>query len=431
MMPPTHAQFELTERCNNLCTYCYNSWKYDLTSQPPRTASPDSAKQIVQKLIDYDLFVVIFTGGEPLLEKDTLLDCAYLCSSNNVTPDLNSNLTLMTMELAAQLKSAGVNKVMASFTNHDQKKHDAITQRRGSFDEAVKGMEYSMAAGIDVVPNMVIMKGTVADVYKTGEFLHKKIGIKNFNGSPIAPESADIHAGQMLSFDDQLHVLDQLLALEKDYGINVRSVITFLPCMLAKVPERDKYVRFMEVECQGGSRMISVSPDGGVRTCPPAWASHGNILEENLEQILDKMHCWRVAPEDTDSLVPEECRPCVELSNCKGGCRIEACVMTGSLNGKNPYMREPLKEKLNWRPEIPSNDYTNSAVSFKGGLKLRSLDDGTHEAMFGNYIMGLTQPELNLLQALSEKERVDVQKFCSEHELDPSLVNVFLNRLNS
>ena len=70
---PASVQWELTPVCNHNCVHCYNYWRND--SAPLTHPNVDYLK--IAKLIAAACPVhVVFTGGEPLLVFDKMLDAA-------------------------------------------------------------------------------------------------------------------------------------------------------------------------------------------------------------------------------------------------------------------------------------------------------------------------------------------------------------------
>src|SRR5512136_2587263 len=61
---PLNAQFELTYRCNHLCTFCYNS------PSGQRELTTPQIFDSLRKIADFKVLYLTLTGGEPLCHKD-------------------------------------------------------------------------------------------------------------------------------------------------------------------------------------------------------------------------------------------------------------------------------------------------------------------------------------------------------------------------
>ena len=61
---PLNAQFELTYRCNHLCTFCYNA------PDGNREMTTPEIFDSLRKIAEFGVLYVTLTGGEPLCHRD-------------------------------------------------------------------------------------------------------------------------------------------------------------------------------------------------------------------------------------------------------------------------------------------------------------------------------------------------------------------------
>ena len=90
---PLTAQLEVTDFCNHRCIHCYNL-DSEIKNRPMRKVNDNTVLACAQKLIDNNIFSVIVTGGEPLLNKELTKKVISLLKDNNTRVALNTNLTL-------------------------------------------------------------------------------------------------------------------------------------------------------------------------------------------------------------------------------------------------------------------------------------------------------------------------------------------------
>src|SRR3989344_3417657 len=64
---PIATQFELTSGCNQRCIFCYNIWKGLCSKQDSITLPKEKQLEVIDKIIENEIFDIIFSGGEPLL----------------------------------------------------------------------------------------------------------------------------------------------------------------------------------------------------------------------------------------------------------------------------------------------------------------------------------------------------------------------------
>jgi cyclic pyranopterin phosphate synthase len=99
------------------------------------------------------------TGGEPLVKRNIVSICRRAAAVDGIREVcLTTNGTLLP-GLASELRAAGVDRVNISLDTLDAEKYARIT-RRGSLDDAIRGIESALAAGFRKVKlNSVLIGG--------------------------------------------------------------------------------------------------------------------------------------------------------------------------------------------------------------------------------------------------------------------------------
>lgn len=137
--------WNLTRRCNLHCAHCYA----DATDKPqPGEMTTAEGKRLIDDLADFEVPVLLFSGGEPLLRED-LFDLAAYAAGMGIRCVLSTNGTLITPEVAERIKEAGLSYVGVSLDGVGAA-HDKIRGKKGAFDEALQGLRYCRDAGIPV-----------------------------------------------------------------------------------------------------------------------------------------------------------------------------------------------------------------------------------------------------------------------------------------
>ena len=88
--------------------------------------------------------VLLFSGGEPLLRKD-LFELGRQAADLGLRPVLSTNGTLITDDIALQIKEAGFQYVGVSIDGAPDT-HDRFRNRQGAFNEALEGLRACMRA---------------------------------------------------------------------------------------------------------------------------------------------------------------------------------------------------------------------------------------------------------------------------------------------
>ena len=340
---PVTAQMALTELCNNVCRFCYNSCRG--TEEQSKGLGLEDSLRIAKSLVDNDVFEVVLTGGEPLLRRDLLYAVGQYLSSNGVCVPMNSNLVLVNEDDTRRIKDSGIKSVFGNFSSHNRDTYNMITQTE-NYDKTIRGIETLLNADISLALNMVVTKLNRSQVYETGKFVHL-LGMNSFCATPAAP-CEYMSDDAELSSDEVVGVLDDLLRLRDELDISV-DVVEPIPRCIVDNPE--KYEHFFRRDCAAGKTTVYISPDGDVTPCTHVPTVYGNLLTDELSDVWKKMAEWR-----NGSFMPSECRNCEESFTCSTGCREGAKIKTGKYTSMDMWAKDPVKQRrisLEGRDPLP------------------------------------------------------------------------------
>jgi wyosine [tRNA(Phe)-imidazoG37] synthetase (radical SAM superfamily) len=121
--------------CNNACVFCCDPVPADSVRLAPAVA-----RQMLEDNVA--LGTVVFTSHEPTLNSDLVTWVGWASELGYEKVSLVTNgRRLAKRDLAARLVAAGLDTVDISIHGHTAPLHERITRRRGSFAEAVAGIE--------------------------------------------------------------------------------------------------------------------------------------------------------------------------------------------------------------------------------------------------------------------------------------------------
>jgi len=328
---PVTIQWEVTPWCNERCVHCYNYWRDpDTQKLELSTNTDDFFDASIREIISNRIFHVTLTGGEPLAVFKTLFPYLERLSESNTSISLNSNLTMLTKEKAARIKSIGIRSILTSLMSSDPDKNDLLANRENTFNDVVKGINIAQEEGIGVAVNMVVTKVNIQDIYSTAEFV-KSLGVRAFSATKASSPIRDIDfSDYSLSQDEFKFMLGELLRVKSDLKLDVDSLEFYPICSFENQESVDTFGGRM---CNAGKTACTIGYNGQVRPCSHASQEYGSIFDAGgLSTAWLNMQPWR-----DNSLIPEKCKDCDLSQICRGGCRTEAFVSTGNLNGKDPY----------------------------------------------------------------------------------------------
>ena len=102
-VPIRDVRFQVTHACNLNCPHCFSSSGKKLVEE----LSVDEAKVMIDQLAEAGMKLFAFTGGEPLLRKDFVLELVEYLSKLEVYSRLFTNGYMLTEELAWEFKRRG------------------------------------------------------------------------------------------------------------------------------------------------------------------------------------------------------------------------------------------------------------------------------------------------------------------------------------
>ena len=366
---PLSVQLEVTPECNNLCKHCYNSWRPNACSTECLKQDKENDKyleKIVTSLINSEIFNVVLTGGEPLLNKGMLRKIIPRFVENNVGVNMNSNLTFLDKRYARELKEMGLNSVLTSVMHFKGEIHDKISQNKGSYERALEGIKNARQAELKVTVNMVTTQETVEDVYRTGRYLYENFDINGFCATRVNASPGSQEIGVMpISKKGLKLMLDQLIQLKEEINIRVDSLCPIPHCF---DEDWEKYSMFYNRYCNAGRTFVSVSSKGEVYACQHTPLHYGNILNEDFGEIFKKMQDWK-----QNKYLPKKCSNCKEVEYCGGGCREFALNKNGSRDSVDPYVGAHIPKRNVVRKETITE---NGTYHFNDNLKCREESFG-------------------------------------------------------
>ncbi len=151
--------WNVTRRCNLTCAHCC------LDAPRPGGQEELNSEEAIALINDLGAFrvpVLLFSGGEPLLRKDTL-GLARYAVEKGIRAMLSTNGTLITHELAARIRSAGVEYVGVGLRGLEAT-HDRLCGCPGAFRAAVAGIQACQAAGVEAGIRFTLAADNLADL---------------------------------------------------------------------------------------------------------------------------------------------------------------------------------------------------------------------------------------------------------------------------
>ena len=266
---PPFRQIEIqsTLACNLRCTHC-SAKNFEINDE---MLSFEDYKKISKQAKYHDSPMLSFTGGEPLLDP-RLEDIIRLFDTRSMLVSITTNGTLLTFERARRLKLIGVDGFMISLDGSNSQANDMI-RGDGVFESVINAIQIAKGLGFFV---MIIHTLT-----------HLSIKNNNFNGILNLAQKLDIplHVS-LVSPVGNLANMDLL----DDYILSNEDILYLEDCQ-KKYPflRRDLDGNYFQRGCPAGVERFVISPYGDVMPCTKIQASFGNIKDEPMIDIRNRM----------------------------------------------------------------------------------------------------------------------------------------------
>lgn len=329
---PAKVQVDITNHCNLDCRYCYNKASAFLGKEMTDEELRHVIKNVIQQL---DPVVVSFSGGEPFVRKNLLLECAKMLKENGIQVSINTNGLLLNGQTIRAVKSIGVDSVNINIESLSEKRHDSLRGAPGALRRTL--------ANLAAFKRIWDLKRVSISVVVNRENLDDLVGIANFvkeNGF------GSLHFIDMMPTSNN----DSSLSLRREDWLRFFSIykeiekmrITVIPnhALLFMTNFKEKKGDVELPFCMACRLKMVICADGSIVPCDyfkdKAYVC-GNALKDNLLDVWKNagvMDKFRYSLDGYD-----ECRSCSEFGSCGGGCKALANAVSGNPFSPDPYCK--------------------------------------------------------------------------------------------
>lgn len=267
------------------------------------------------------------SGGEPLCRRDlpdiikhskqlNLETCLFSCGIFDSSQLETSSDGLR--EKVSELKRLGIDKVSVTLHASNEKDHDAISRRNGSFRRTSLFVKELMREGIPVGVHSVPVRPNFDDIDDLVSYcggLHvNQVSLLRFVPQGRGKEYADI-----LTLDEEeiLRLAELLYELQnkKDSLVHVGSHLDFGFVFDEK---------FEPQPCKAGKSKCLVTSQGKVFPCAAFKGREefvaGNVNRDDLASIWTNSEVFKQLRQFDYRRLKGSCATCIHLSKCRGQC---------------------------------------------------------------------------------------------------------------
>lgn len=325
---PTDVQFDITNRCNLNCLYCYNK-SNEFISQAEMTDS--EILRVIEKIIkQLDPLIVTFSGGEPFIRKDLLFKCIKKLKHANIKTHINTNGLLLNKKIIAKLKELKIDKLSVNLENTNALKHDFIRGKKGAFNKLKINLALlkKIIGGKKISIATVVNKENLSDLYILAEFV-KKNGFMELHLLDMIPTNNN-EKSFLLDKHDWIHFFKIFKKILKT-GIKIKPN----HALLFFSQFRKKMILPFCMACR--LKMV-ICANGNIVPCNYFKKQNyfcGNALIDNLKKVWDDSPIMKKFRYSLKGY--ETCSGCKYFEKCAGGCKAFSLNVFGNAFKPDPY----------------------------------------------------------------------------------------------
>lgn len=145
--------WEITNTCNYRCSYCIFSSE---AKRYENELTTEEVKKTIKDLKKNNFTYIKFTGGEPFTRTD-MTEILKYASELGFDMDISTNASLITDEIAKELKNIEFPMVHVSLDGNDRETHEYV-RGKNTFERTLKGIQYLTANNVYTRIGTVIYK---------------------------------------------------------------------------------------------------------------------------------------------------------------------------------------------------------------------------------------------------------------------------------
>jgi len=339
--------WNITKQCNLKCIHCYAHAKnipFD------NELSTKDGKNLIDDLARFNVPVLLFSGGEPLIRKD-LPELAAYTVEKGIRAVISTNGTLISQKTAHILKDIGLSYVGISLDGME-KTNDRFRGVKGAFQSALDGINNCKEAGIKVGLRFTINKFNESEISKIFTLLDEmEIPRVCFYHLVYAGRGSKL-VEEDLSHEETRAAVDLIIDLTKKLHEDgkPKEVLTvdnhsdgpyiYLRLLKENPKRAEEALELLKMnEGNNSGRGIGcISWDGEVHA-DQFWRhySFGNILKRPFSEIwTDTSDPLMKKLKEKKKYVKGRCSTCRWLDICAGNFRVRAEAVTDDVWATDP-----------------------------------------------------------------------------------------------
>ena len=261
----------LTYKCQCSCVHCSVG---GASFSAKEEMSREQVKRLLDEIAKQGIPKANFFGGEPLLAADSLVELVDYAGGKGISASIDTNGISLDEDLLKKLKKSGINNINVSVDSADAGVHDQLRGFKGAHNKAINALKLCVKEKIPCVLSTYASKRAV----NSGD-LEEIIRLARELRVTAVKILFPLMAGR---WRDSLAEMLSASEKRKVYGL-LNPGFVYLESPLFSVKNGKKVCEALD------KKMIYVSPRGDVQICYTVPFSFGNVNDEPLRVIIERM----------------------------------------------------------------------------------------------------------------------------------------------
>lgn len=319
------VSWNTTNQCNMFCDHCYR----DAGAKAADELNTAEARQLIEEIKKAGFKIMIFSGGEPLLRPD-IYELGSYARQQGLRPVLGTNATLITLQTARELKTAGFLAAGVSLDTLIPEKNDAFRKLENTSELTLNGINNLKEAGIPFQIHTTVMDWNVDELEAITDFA-VELGAMAHHVFFLVPTGRAVNIeDEALQVETYEKTIARLMEKQKQVAIEIKP--TCAPQFIRVADKKGVPLRFSR-GCLAGISYCIISPKGDVQPCAYMDMYLGNVREIPFDQIWSENP---VLKELRTMKYDGKCGICDYQERC-GGCRARANYYNGSIMSEDSW----------------------------------------------------------------------------------------------
>lgn len=342
------AHWSITGKCNLRCKHCYMSAPQAKFGE----LSKEQCFDIIEKLVQANIYKVSLTGGEPFVRKD-FWDIVDKLIENRITIyQIYTNGFLLNADLLDKFIARNLNPQF-SLSFDGKGCHDWLRGVSGAEQKTVDAIKILVEKGFSVDIEMSLHRRNINTLFESVIYL-ASLGVSHIKATPTSNSGNWIGENECYTLSHK-ELYDGYLEFIKAYKeagapINIMlggffmcnkgSTQYYIPGIKGR--EISKQEMLKRPVCGSARSNMYIAADGRILPCIPLSglaieASMPNLIEMELTTALnDSIYLKAVTTTQEDLFHKnKECNSCKHKYDCGGGCRASALISNNEYLGKD------------------------------------------------------------------------------------------------